>query len=496
MWSKFERAPVVRGELKERILLNMARLSASCYRPSAIYTEDKAGWPGDWEGRTLLALVSHYFATGCEPAYLMQIVNEIPLHFNEKGYLGKIYDDGIFDEQQLSGHNWLIRGFMEYYLLVGDNEKLDIVTKIVENLYLPLTGWYSTYPVDPEKRGTAGSYAGTVQGSVGHWLVSSDIGCAFMCLDGLSQYYEITKNEKVLALLSEMVDVFKGLDFVNAHIQTHATLSATRGIIRLCQATGDKKYLDLAEKLADLYVRNGMTENYANFNWFGRFDTWTEPCAITDSLIVFLELFRETEKKEYLTLAQRIYYNAFCYAQRVNGGFGCDTTVGPAGKYLKPSGEGISEAFWCCTMRGAEGLRKMTDSLFLTRGNEIFLTFGLTASLNTDKFCIYVVSNLPYNPEYKINFMAFEAGEYKISLFDGKTFTVNMKAGEQVLIKGKADIKTYDEKAVYIGGFKKFRGNMLLSINSGESLDMLRPLTDMRDVSVNDANNEKRIIAF
>lgn len=496
MWSKFDEMPVIYGELKERILLNMARLSAPCYRPSAIYTEDKAGWPGDWEGRTLLALVSHLVATGVEPAYLKQIAEEIPSHFNKLGYLCKIQPSGIFDEQQLSGHNWLIRGYMEYYLKTGEEKFLEIVSKIVKNLYLPLIGWYHTYPLDPEKRAAVGEAAGTVQGAIDHWFVSSDVGCAFMCLDGLSQYYEITRDNDTLTLLGEMIDVYEKIDFVKNRIQTHATLSAARGIIRLYQATSDKKYLALAEKIAKLYVENGMTENYANFNWFGRFDTWAEPCAITDSLIVMLELFRETENKTYLTLAQRIYYNAFCYAQRVNGGFGCDSTVGPAMKYLKPAWEGISEAFWCCTMRGAEGLRWVANSLFMKKDNEIFITFGLPATLETENYKLEVKSGLPYDGNYKIVLSAKVAGKYIVKMFDGKTFDFNLGKGETAECEGVVDLTLREEKAAYIPGNKKFRGNLMLGINDGEEIEKLRPLTDMRDVSVQDAAKEARQIVF
>ena len=45
------------------------------------------------------------------------------------------------------------------------------------------------------------------------------------------------------------------------------------------------------------------------------------------------------------------------YAQRSNGGFGCDECIGSetAGVFLSTL-ENIYEAFWCCSMRGAEGL--------------------------------------------------------------------------------------------------------------------------------------------
>ena len=83
-------------------------------------------------------------------------------------------------------------------------------------------------------------------------------------------------------------------------MQTHATLTVCRSVIRMYLVTGDKKYLDVGKKLFDFYVKYGMTYTYENFNWFGRENTWTEPCAVIDSLIAALYLYRELKDKRYL----------------------------------------------------------------------------------------------------------------------------------------------------------------------------------------------------
>lgn len=496
MLYNFRQMPTVYGELAERIFKNMARLCAACYRPSAIYTEDTAGWPADWEGRTILALVSHWQTTGVMPAYLREIIEEIPSHFNEKGYMREVHEPEIFDEQQLSGHNWLVRGFLEYYLKTGDEKVLGYAKNIVENLYKPLRGFYHTYPLGDGERSSAGSYSGTVEGHIGHWFVSSDIGCAFMCIDALSQYYEIAKDSEVLELLDEMIGVFEKIDFVRSKVQTHATLSATRGIMRLYFATENVKYLDLAKKMMALYEENGMTENYANFNWFGRFDTWTEPCAITDSLMLALSLYRACEDEKYLKLAQRIYYNAFCYAERSNGGFGCDTTVGPKVKYLKPAFDGLAEAFWCCTMRGAEGLRCMAENLFLATNDKIIITFALPASLETDEFLLEVCSKMPLSGDFNIRMTARCDINKEVALPNAETYTFKLNKGETKCVSGSIALAEKKEKAAYQDGFKLFRGNIMLSKNEGEPDGLLRPLGDMRDVSEKDISKENRQIIF
>ena len=46
------------GELKERIAKNRARLSEPQYSAPALFQEG-GEWPGDWQGRTMLALACH-----------------------------------------------------------------------------------------------------------------------------------------------------------------------------------------------------------------------------------------------------------------------------------------------------------------------------------------------------------------------------------------------------------------------------------------------------
>lgn len=351
------------GDLCRRIHLNYARLESKHYRPKHIFCADQSGWPGDWEGRTILALVKLKAVTGTEPAYLRQILNLLPGRLNGKGYLGPIHGTDsktglpIFDEQQLSGHNWLLRGLLEYYRSAQDDAVKQLALRIVQNLYLPLAGQYSSYPKDPTERSGGGRYDGSISGQVRNWYISTDVGCAFMCLDALSQAYEIFRDPVCRKLVDEMIASLTSIDLLAVKMQTHATLSATRGILRMYGVLEEPYYLETALRLFAVYQAHGMTENYANFNWFGRSDTWTEPCAIVDSCLCAMELYRYTLQQEYLTLANRIYRNALCYAQRMNGGFGCDTCVSaPDQRILRPHAKGLNEAFWCCTMRGAEGL--------------------------------------------------------------------------------------------------------------------------------------------
>lgn len=398
----------VRGELAYRILKNYTRLQEKEYRPEFIFHQTEAGygWPGDWEGRTILALVLMEKLTGAEAAYLEDMLQGIKKQLEPYGYLGvPTLEQDRIDEQQLAGHNWLLRGLLERSVCDKRPFIKEMITRIVENLYLPITGAYKRYPL-----GGCRTHIGEAMGSlqadaVNGWLLSTDIGCAYISLDALSQYYQLYRDKRILPLLTEMAETFMKIDFLGESLQTHASLSAARGILRLYQETGGKEYLDFVVEFFALYRREAMTENYANYNWFGR-PAWTEGCAIVDSYMLSVELFKQTGDGAYLEWANKIFYNALGHAQRNNGGFGCDRCVVAGGEneqlYVE---ERYYEASWCCTMRGAEGLSYAVYHAFLPEACGGVFTNYAAGSYDLEHFEFTVDTEYPYDGRIKIHFL-------------------------------------------------------------------------------------------
>ncbi len=348
------------AELSERIARSSARLHGSYYQMPDVFQPYCADWPGDKEGRALLAFVSHYKMTGEQNPCMEALLIEMPKHTNEHLYFDP-RQDPVIHEQQLSGHSWLLRGLCEHYEQFGDEFSLTALRSITEHLYLPTAGRYAGYPVERDKKwldegGVSGHSATELDG----WSLSTDVGCAFMSIDGLSHVYKITKDARVLSLLDEMIEVYAAIDKVTLRAQTHCTLTAARGMLRLYGETANERYLKHAKDIYDLYTRGGgMDVTYQNLNWWGRPNTWTEPCAIVDSLMVAGELYAVTGEEAYRRMATRIYHNGLATAQRPNGGAGTDTVVhrGTEGfpdvldQHLL-----MYEAPFCCTMRLCEGL--------------------------------------------------------------------------------------------------------------------------------------------
>lgn len=354
-----------RAELDQRIARSYDRLLGDYYQMPAVFQEYGADWPGDKEGRALLAFVSHYKMTGKRNPCMEALMEALPKYTNEHLYFDP-KQDPVIHEQQLSGHSWYLRGLCEHYEQFGDEFSLTALKSVTEHLFLPTAGRYRTYPVSRDPRhlnegGVSGHSATLLEG----WQLSTDVGCAFMAIDGLSHVYRITKDERVKDLLDEMIEVYSAIDKVTLRAQTHCTLTAARGMLRMYGETGDGSYLTRAKAIYDLYtVGGGMDLTYQNLNWWGRPNTWTEPCAIVDSVMVALTLYEITKEEPYRRMAARICHNGLATAQRPNGGAGTDSVV-----YLPYEGfPGVSdqymtgyEAPFCCTMRLAEGLWSISE---------------------------------------------------------------------------------------------------------------------------------------
>ncbi len=343
------------SELQERIERNYRRfIDGAYYQIGEIFAPAEYDWYGDKEGRALLAFMSHYKISNRVIPCMEQMLAMLPEKVNAGGYFGP-EAGSVIHEQQLSGHSWFLRGLCEHYEAFGDALCLETVRRTVDGLFMNTKGRYATYPID--RNGEEGGVSGESVGENGGWCLSSDTGCAFMSIDGLSHAYAVLRDPAVKELLDEMIAVFLAIDKVALKMQTHCTLTAARGLMRMYNLTGETSYLDGAKGIYDLYVYGGgMTYTYQNANWWGRNDSWTEPCCIVDSLMLSCELYKATGGEKYRTLAARIWHNGLATSQRSNGGAGTDTVVTKA-----EGGNGVLradmyEAYFCCSMRLAEGL--------------------------------------------------------------------------------------------------------------------------------------------
>ncbi|MFI5356982.1 MAG: hypothetical protein ACHQ4G_06590 [Opitutales bacterium] len=345
------------GDLRRRLELNFGRLhdpEFSFHAAVTAFTAREA--PGDWVGRTLLGLTLDAQALGRETARAEEFVARWPEACNERGYMGVIHPAGRVDENQIGGHNAMLRGLCEYYLWKKDPRARAAIVTLITKLMLPTRELYGAYPDHLLEKLLDGPVSGLTVANEGIWLgLSTDIGTVFFTLDGLTQAFLVEPVPGLRELIETMIARYRQLDIVTISAQTHATLTALRGILRwYLEVDARPEYLQLVTERFKLYLDLARTEHHGNFNWFGRPD-WTESCAIIDSFMLGVQLWQVTRQPHYLADAHRIFHNAICHHQRPNGGFGCDHCTGSHGDRFVHAFKWF-EAPWCCSMRGAEGL--------------------------------------------------------------------------------------------------------------------------------------------
>ncbi|VGO13514.1 hypothetical protein PDESU_02071 [Pontiella desulfatans] len=386
----------IKGDLEKRIHRNFDRLESERFQPivdKGCLRVPQYSWPGDMEGRTILSLAMLQQAGERDAKYLPKTMEVVPGRMNELGYFGKNYFPKC-DEQQLSGHGWLLRGLCELYLDRKDPSVKKMIENIVDNLVVPTQGKHKVYPIDPTTRAKGkGSYSGEVAGVEGVWRLSTDVGCDFIFMDGVIQAADVLNRKDIYPIIDEMVARFLEVDLVAIEAQTHATLTALRGLVRYAEMTDNPELIAETEKRFDLYVREGSTENHANYNWFGR-PTHTEPCAFIDGFMVGYQLWQATGNTRYLEEAHRIYFNGMGHGQRANGGFGCDKCLGSKDANLYLSNP---EAWWCCSMRGSEGLVKAAEYSFVQSGNTLMLPFFNDATVAFKGGMLNISTAYPYD---------------------------------------------------------------------------------------------------
>ena len=356
---------MIEGRLLKRAKLNLNRLLDPIYDYPKIFDHGN-DWPGDFPGRALLALTSLYQTFegyAKEQSAIMERIQRIFSHLeenlNEHKFFGQEFNPNYINEQQLSGNSWYIRALCKYYEIIKDEKIIKHLKTIKDKFLIPLSSEYKTYPV--EERSLDGDVCGhSFENKTSNWLLSSDVGCAFILLDGYVSCYELLKDEELKKAIEYVIEQYLKIDFLSLKCQTHATLTCARAILRFYLVTKEEKYLASVEDIFNKYIKYGMTDEYENMNWFNRENTWTEPCCVIDSFILSKHLFLITNKFEYLKLYNRIYLNGIRTFQRNNGGAGCSLVVRNKQRVLK---QWLYEAFFCCTMRCGEGFYELSKSI-------------------------------------------------------------------------------------------------------------------------------------
>lgn len=466
------------GDLHRRIILNYRRLTGPLYSYPEIFRQ-RSDWAGDFEGRGILALISLYRALEGYPKerrVILRQLKEIFLHLeeylNEDGYFGEIFQGDYVDEQQLSGNSWYIRGLIEYYRLSGDPKCLALLKSIVETYLLPIAPFFSRYPSSPRAFGGVGGHSS--KELVDGWKVSTDVGCAFISLDGYTHVYELTQDERLKGPIERIIEKFLTIDFVSLECQTHATLSCARGILRFYEVTKEERYLACAENIFREYLKKGMTLDYGNINWFNRPLTWTEPCCIVDSMILSKKLYLLTKDEAYLQMLNRTYINAVRTFQRKNGGAGCSTCA-YADRYEMRMF--LYEAFFCCTMRLGEGFAELQEFSVSTEDASLLLPLSSDGEYQSESIALEFETDVYAHPAVRLKIarllhptrlLLYVPSSCAIGGYEKQGALVSVPVQEPGTVVIPVSLPVQKE------GRMLFRGDMLLTVKKDDSASFFR----------------------
>jgi len=392
------------GLLKARAELAFRHLQEDYFQWPSVSRVNFEPFPGDAIGRainglTLLSQALHQPA----PASLQEIMRRVPALANSDGYLGPRLPDSRANEDVLAAHNGFACGLAEYALWTKDPAVTESLKRVVANLFVPAREAIVCYRQEPN-----------AAAKVDWHLSGGDVGQLFLVLDGMTRAYALVPTPELKSTIETTIDRYRKLDLVGISAQTHAMLSAATGILRWYEMQGRPGDLVFAEALYKQYRALAMTETYENFNWFNK-PTWTEACAVIDSFILSVHLWRLTGKANYLEDAHLILFNGLLPGQLRNGGFGTGPCVGFATGVCRTKMH--SEAPFCCSMRGGEGLARAVQYSYVLDQDTVILPFYTdnTAVLRlADGTCtIRQKTDYPYKGKTRLEVLASKVGKDK-----------------------------------------------------------------------------------
>ena len=443
----------------------------SAYSPQHVLTlnygttSSKSKFPGDTIGRyilstTLLARALHEPA----PDTLENVMNALPSMLNEEGYLGWVLPKDRADETGLANIGWA-NGLTEYYNWTRDPVALRMCRNVFERIILPVKDAYYYY-YSPEKS----------DGKIKWVNCTSDTAQGFGIIDPATRGYALFPSQELREEINELIRLYMKLDHVGIQAQIHALLTTTRGILRWYETEGNPEHLAFAENLYRNYRSLAMTENYENYNWFGK-PVWTEGCAIVDSLTVTLKLWQLTGKTEYLEDAHLILFNALLANQK-NGDFGTNNCAGANNDVFVRDGlAGATIAPWCCSVWGGKGFaRTMQYSQFMKNDGLVVTIMGnntVTARLPDGLLTLKQTTGYPHDGGVRFEVVASEsANERELLVFmpswiisDSVSLVVNGKKMKPVVKDSFLSVKRVMKRgdAIEIAFAQSFRSAAPLS---------------------------------
>lgn len=373
-----------KGDLAARLDRALARLkqppftqpfilSDVSFAEKRIFTE----YSGDISGR-ILGVSGTELLCGRAPTWApADLIRELPKYQNADGHFGRPQDlakgvDGNRDMPILWGNGRILIGLLEVYQATKDPQALEIARKLGD--YYVNSDALLDKPELVDRFGTyAAGYA----------------TCYFSGLEGLVALSRATGDKRYLTQAERMADLmartFRLSETKDQRLHSHGRLCAHRGLLDLYEATGDRQYLDLVEQELRIFATRYLLPTGGITEQTTRSDPRDEGCTEADWLRNNFRLWRLTGDDSYLDLAEAMLVNELAVNQFPNGGFGHHNAILTGGRfdgYIAPGGNGNAEAYWCCSEHGPRALLEVARNAVAVCGSDVFVNLYEPVEVN------------------------------------------------------------------------------------------------------------------
>lgn len=329
------------------------------------------------------------------------IVGELAQSQLKNGYLSA-FPEVLFDHVENKKPCWvpwytmdkIIAGLTSVYVLTGNEQALQVVTKLGDWVYERTSKWTK----ETQDTVLAVEYGGMNEAMYDLYRIT-----------GKSEHAEAAHMFDEMPLFEAL---FEGKDILNGK-HANTTIPKFLGAIYryriLGYRTEDEFYFEAVQKFWDIVVENHTYITGGNSEWehFGeagildaeRTNCNCETCNTYNMLKLSRELFAITGEKKYLDFYENTFLNAILSSQNPETGM----TM-----YFQPMATGFFkvystpfDSFWCCTGTGMENFTKCNDSIYFHDEDVVYVSQYISSELHWEEkgFSMVQQSKLPEEGE-------------------------------------------------------------------------------------------------
>lgn len=378
-------------------------------------------YSGDISGRVLCALEMADPVLGRQAKIIPDLLAGFAKYQKPDGHFGADQDlDKQVNQQRdmpiLWGNGRLMFALARHCLSHPDPEALKMARRLGD--YVCSTRKY--YGKEENFRNVGGAYA------------SGFTTCYPSMVDGLVALAEASGDTKYadearfIAKLSLLDDAF-------AKHHSHGRLTTYRGMLDLDHLTGTRDFVDKVRNYCRAISAEYQLPTGGVTELFDRDYRLDEGCTEADWLWVNLLLWRATGEAAFLDVAEHTLRNHILAAQSPNGGFGHRTlrAMMDGGKTwygggFEPLG---TEAYWCCSMHGAQALAEAGRYAVVTQGDKIAVTWlaEVAAAVRIGDRTLHIVTERTGPCEWQVRVESSKPGDVTLRLrVPGWAGTINV----------------------------------------------------------------------